>query len=124
MEKEETSGQEEFHQEKSSTGMDLNVAGLLCYLVGLITGIVFYIIEKESSFIRFHALQSIFVFGGLFVLSIVLGMIPILGWFVYILIYPLIIALWILLMVKAYQGKRFKLPLIGNMVEKQLHSSK
>ncbi|MRG85849.1 DUF4870 domain-containing protein [Salinibacillus xinjiangensis] len=106
--------------EKSSTGMDLNVAGLLCYLGGFITGIIFFVIEKESSFIKFHALQSIFTFVAVFIISMVLAFIPIIGWFISIIIYPLSLVLWIILMIKAYQGERFKLPIIGDMVEKQL----
>ena len=67
---------------KTSTGMQPNVAGLLCYLVGFVTGIVFLIIEKENKFVRFHAMQSIIVFGGLFVLQIILSFIPFIGWII------------------------------------------
>jgi hypothetical protein len=48
---------------KASTGLEPNVAGLLCYLVGWITGLVFILIEKENQFVRFHAMQSIIIFG-------------------------------------------------------------
>src|SRR5271168_1511846 len=56
----------------SQTGMSENVAGLLCYLLGWITGLIFYLIDKRP-FVRFHAAQSIVVFGGLNILSYVLG---------------------------------------------------
>ncbi|WP_217587114.1 DUF4870 domain-containing protein [Lentibacillus saliphilus] len=105
---------------KSSTGMEENVAGLLCYLAGIITGIIFLVIEKENRFVRFHAMQSSITFGALFVLSIVLSFIPIIGWLIGLLITPLGFILWIVLMIKAYQGKWFKLPIVGNMSEKQL----
>ncbi|GAA0480191.1 DUF4870 domain-containing protein [Salinibacillus aidingensis] len=108
--------------EKSSTGMDLNVAGLLCYLAGIVTGIIFLVIEKESPFVKFHALQSIFTFLGVFVISTILAFIPIIGWMLSLLLYPLVLILWIILMVKAYQGKQMKLPIVGDMAEKQAKS--
>jgi uncharacterized membrane protein len=100
-------------KEKSSTGLDENVAGFLCYLFGFITGIVFLVVEKENRFVKFHAMQSTITFLGLFVISIVLGWIPAIG--VLILIVSLI--LWLLLMIKALQGKRYSLPIVGKMAE-------
>ena len=99
---------------KTSTGMEENVAGLLCYVVGWITGLVFFLIEKENKFVRFHALQSIVVFGILSVASLVLSWIPILNFIIGILI----LVLWIILMIKAYQGQMYKLPWAGNFAEK------
>ena len=96
---------------KTSTGLQENVEGLLCYLGGWITGLIFFLIEKDSKFVRFHAIQSIAVSVVLFVL----GFIPVVNFFVWILS----VILWILLMVKAYQGQMFKLPIIGNYAEKQ-----
>ncbi len=104
---------------KSSTGMQPNVAGLLCYLLGFVTGIVFLIIEKENKFVRFHAMQSIIVFGGLFVLQIILGFIPIIGWAIGFLLGIVALILWILLMVKAYNGEMYKLPVVGDMAEQK-----
>jgi uncharacterized membrane protein len=106
-------------QEGSSTGLDPNLAGLLCYLLGLITGIVFLIIEKENRFVRFHAFQSLAVFGALFVLSLIAGFIPVIGRLISILLAPVGLILWILLMVKAYQGERYKIPLAGDWAEEQ-----
>jgi uncharacterized membrane protein len=65
---------------KTSNGLEENVAGLLCYVLGWITGLVFILIEKENKFVRFHAMQSIVVFGGLTVISIIVSWIPFLGW--------------------------------------------
>jgi uncharacterized membrane protein len=104
----------------SSVGLENNVAGLLCYLFGLITGIIFFIIEKKSRFIQFHAMQSMITFGIIFIASIVLTAIPIIGWLVGILLTPFTIILWILLMVKAYKGEFYRLPIIGDMAEKQI----
>ena len=106
---------------KSSTGMQENVAGLLCYVLGWLSGLVFILIEKESKFVRFHALQSIYVFGVLTVASIILGWIPVVGPMVLNPIIGLIsVVLWIILMVKAYQGTKFKLPWAGNIAERQV----
>lgn len=103
---------------KTSTGLDENVAGLLCYVVGWITGLVFILIEKENKFVRFHALQSIIVFGVLFLAAFIIGWIPFIGWVIAWLISVLAIVLWILLMIKAYQGEKFKLPWAGDLAEK------
>lgn len=110
---------QESSQEASSTGLDPNLAGLLCYLLGLITGIVFLIIEKESRLVRFHAYQSLAVFGALFVLSLIAGFIPVIGTLISILLAPVGLIVWILLMVKAYQGERYKIPLAGDWAEEQ-----
>jgi len=103
---------------KTSTGMQANLAALLSYLVGFISGIVFYLIEKDNKFVRFHAMQSIIVFGFLFVLGFILPFIPFLGWMLMPFLWIFNVVLWILLMVKAYQGERFKLPIAGDIAEK------
>nr|WP_204729556.1 DUF4870 domain-containing protein [Jeotgalibacillus terrae] len=105
---------------KSSTGLQENVGGLLAYLVGFISGIVLLLVEKENQTIRFHALQSTIVFGALFILSIVLNFIPLIGFIISLLIGPIALVLWLLLMFKAYQGERYHLPIVGKMVEDQL----
>lgn len=107
---------------KSSTGLEPNVAGLLCYLGGWITGIIFLIIEKKSKFVRFHALQSIVTFGGLYVLWLIFRWIPIINWIVVPVISILAFILWIVLMVKAYQGQTFGLPVAGDIAKGQLTS--
>ena len=102
---------------KTSCGMKPNVAALLSYLLGFITGIVFFIIEKENKFVRFHAMQSIVVFGFLFVLGIILPFIPIIGWLLLPFLWIFDVVVWIVLMVKAYQGDHFKLPVAGDIAE-------
>jgi len=101
---------------QSSTGLEENVAGFFCYLLGFITGIIFLAVEKKSSFVKFHAMQSTITFLGLFIISLILGFIPIIG----LLVYPiwiLSLILWLVLMIKALQGERYSLPIVGKMAE-------
>ena len=98
--------------------------GALSYLLGPVTGIVLLLTYKKSQFVRFHAMQSTVVFGGLWLVYIVLGLVPILGWLIAVLISPLFMlgsfVLWIFLMWKAFNGEKFKLPYFGEVAEKQL----
>ena len=103
---------------KTSTGIQANVAALLSYLLGFITGIIFYLIEKENKFVRFHAMQSIITFGALFVAGVVVGFLPVMGLALLPVLWVLEVVLWVILMIKAYQGELFKLPVIGDMAEK------
>jgi uncharacterized membrane protein len=105
---------------KSSTGLDENLASLLCYVVGFITGIVFLVIEKDNKTVRFHAMQSLITFGALFVLQMVIAFIPVVRHFAFIVSLASL-GLWILLMVKAFQGGMFKLPVVGDIAEKQVN---
>ena len=104
--------------EKTSTGLDENVAGLLCYLLLGMSGVVFLILEPENRFVRFHAIQSIIVFGILNIAGFILGWMPFIGAFFAWIIGVLSFILWIVLMVKAYQGTRYKVPWAGNLAEK------
>jgi uncharacterized membrane protein len=106
--------------EKSSTGLDANIAGLLCYFGGFITGIVFLLLERQSAFVRFHALQSTFAFIALFALQVVALLIPGLGRPLAWLLRVAGLVVWILMMVKAFRGERYKLPVVGDMAERQL----
>lgn len=107
----------------SSTGLEPNVAGLLCYLGGWISGIVFLVIEEKNKFVRFHALQSIVTFGALTVAGALLGWIPYAGDVFGIIIGILAFILWVVLMVKAYQGELYKLPVAGQVAEGLLPAS-
>jgi uncharacterized membrane protein len=109
---------------KSSTGLDENIAGLLCYLAGFVSGIIFLILEKNNRTVRFHAMQSIIVFGGIVVLNIVLGFIPIIGAIIGLFIPILSLILWLVLMIKTYQGQLVKLPVVGDIAEKQIDQMK
>jgi uncharacterized membrane protein len=117
------SEQQQMARAGSTSGLEPNVAGLLCYLGGWITGIVFLVIEQKSRFIRFHALQSIVTFGALTFASILLNWIPYAGGFFSAVIGILAFVLWILLMIKAYQGELYKVPVAGQVAEVILPSS-
>jgi uncharacterized membrane protein len=110
---------------QTSTGLEPNLAGALSYLCGWVTGLVFYLMEKENNFVRFHAMQSIIVsasFTVLFIACAILSNIPVIGWLFWIVGYPIVglasFISWILLMVKAYQGERFHFPVVGDLAEK------
>ena len=122
---------------KSSTGLDENIAALLSYVFGWVSGLIFFLIEKDSRLVRFHAMQSLLfnvlvaVVGialwiVLFVvfmivaqvsgaLATILSLVSVLVWGVFLLG---ILAGFILCLVKAFQGQYFKLPVIGNFAEK------
>jgi len=104
--------------EKSSTGLTENVAGLLCYVLGWVSGLVFVLLEQESKYVRFHAIQSIYVFGAITVAAIVLGWIPIIGAVIASIIGVIGFVLWLVLMIRAYQGVKIKLPWAGDLAEK------
>ncbi len=123
--------------EKSSTGLDANLAALLCYVFGWVSGLVFFLIEKESRLVRFHAMQAILFNVLIAVIAIVLWIVT----FILILIgsqlpdimgtlLGLLVSLiwlvfsvgllvgWVMCLIRAYQYQYFKLPVIGNMAEK------
>ena len=105
-----------------------NVAGLLCYSLGWVTGLIFFLIDKRP-FVRFHAAQSMVVFGGLQIISIVLGRMFVASMYsggertishglgIDLPSGSFGVRLWILLMIKAYQGERFKVPVAGDFAE-------
>ncbi len=104
-------------QESTITGLQPNIAGLLCYVGGWISGIIFLVLEQRNRWVRFHAVQSIVVFGTITVAGIILGWIPIVGgafsWIISIIGF----ILWVILMIKAYNGERYKLPVAGDIAE-------
>jgi uncharacterized membrane protein len=109
------------HTERTSTGLEANLAAALSYLVGFITGIIFLVVEKENRFVRFHAMQSTLVFAGIVIIDILLQLVPILGALVVIFfVVPASAILWLVLMFKAYQGEEFKLPLVGQIAAERV----
>jgi uncharacterized membrane protein len=100
----------------SSEGLQENVAGVLCYAVGWVTGIIFLLIDKRP-FVKFHAAQSIVVFGGLSILRIGLVFMHGFGFGLSFLLWLLGVVLWILLMVKAYQHQMFRLPVAADIAD-------
>jgi uncharacterized membrane protein len=113
----------------SSGAMADNVAGMLAY-VTIIPAIMFLVMEPYSKnrFVRFHSFQSIF-FGvawiALWIALSIVGMIPFFGWMT-LLLWPLVglggLILWIVLLLKANQGQKWKIPVIGDMAEKQANA--
>jgi uncharacterized membrane protein len=113
----------------TSTGLSPNIAAALAYVLGPITGILFYLLEKDNRFVRFHAAQSIAISIALFIIGFVLGMlsaviafVPIIGWLVSVLLsFGLSIGgfvLWLFLMWQAYQGIEWEAPLAGKWARK------
>ena len=106
--------------EKTASGHDENVAGALTYGLGWITGLFFLVTESHNRFVRFHAFQSVILFGSLSIAWFVFMSIPPIGWFLaFVVIPPLSAVLWLLLMFKAYQGEKFKVPVAGEMAEQR-----
>jgi len=108
----------------TSMGMQPNVEAGLSYVFGWITGLIFFLVEKQNRFVRFHAMQSILFFGGITVIDIVLNIIGNFG-FLGVLTFLLSSAVgligfvgWIVLLINGFQGKYFKLPVIGDYAEK------
>lgn len=116
-------------EETTQSGLSDNAAGGLAY-VTIIPAIVFLIVApfNKNSYIRFHAWQSIFLAVAWFVIEIgliVLRMIPFIGWFTWILRSLVMLGLfilWIICLIKAFNGERFKIPVIGDLAEKQANS--
>ena len=110
----------------SQSGLSDNAAGGLAYIT-IIPAIIFLIVEpyNKNSYVRFHSWQSIFLgIAGVAAWAVLLaiGLIPVVN-LVDVILAPLVwlgfIVLWIILLVKAFSGQRFKLPILGNLAEKQ-----
>jgi uncharacterized membrane protein len=113
----------------TSTGLDPKLAGLLCYILGLITGLIFFLIEKSNAVVRFHAAQSIVFSVATIALWIVLTIVSIvlyqISWtlgnlfnLLTLLVWLGLFIVWIILLVKGYSGQKWKLPVLGDMAER------
>jgi len=122
---------------KSSTGLDENIASLLAYIAGWVTGLIFFLIEKNSRLVRFHAMQSILLNVLVIIVAIVVGVVisilvlilgqlsgalagiasllSVLFWLVFGIA---VLLAWVLCLIKAYQGTMYKLPIIGEYADK------
>jgi len=109
--------------EKTSIGIQENIACVLCYILGWITGLVFLVAESENKTVKFHAMQSIVVFGGLHVLSMVL-LFTVIGAPLVLIVNIIMLIAWIVLMIKAYQGGIYKFPVAGDLAEKWIQGNK
>jgi uncharacterized membrane protein len=112
---------------KTSLGLEENIEAALCYLGIWITGLIFYFVDDKNKAIRFHAAQSVFVFLPLSILGWISG--GFFGifhygselyflWWISWLFWALVVILWIILMLKAFQGQKLKLPFVGDLAEK------
>jgi uncharacterized membrane protein len=107
--------------EPNQSGLTDNAAGALAY-VTFIPAIIFLIVEpyNKNSYIKFHSWQSIFLGIAMFAVDIVLTVIPIIGWILLPFAMLGFLIIWIIVLLKALKGERFKLPFIGNLAEKQV----
>lgn len=103
---------------KSSTGLDGNIAGMLCYLLGWLTGLVFLVIEKESDFVKFHARQSIALFGLITIAGILIPILPIFGGLLSKLLSAGSFIAWVAMLVFAAQGKQISIPVVIDVADK------
>jgi uncharacterized membrane protein len=115
----------------STTGLADNLAGALAYLFGPVTGIIFLVWEKQSRFVRFHAMQSLLVGVVLIIINAVLNVlnavlvrIPLIGWLFALGLAMVVglasLVLWLALMYAAYRGQEWELPVIGAEARKLL----
>jgi uncharacterized membrane protein len=117
-------GQQPYGTGKSddtSMGMKQNHAVALSYALGWVTGLIVFFVEKKNQLVRFHAMQSIILFGATGILGLILGQLPV----VWVLTFPLDVAvfiIWLILLINAFQGRYFKLPVIGDYAEKFTNS--
>jgi len=105
-------------EQKTGTGLSDTTAGILCYVLGWITGIIFLILEPNNKYIRFHAFQSIIVFGTITVILMIFGWIPYIGIVINAIVGAAGFVLWLVLIIQASQNKKYKLPYAGDYAEK------
>jgi uncharacterized membrane protein len=103
---------------ETSTGLDPNVGALLCYLGWWITGLIFFILEQKDLRVRFHAAQSLVFFAAVVIVSIIVRWIPFVGGIFSAIIIIIGFIFWIVLMVKAYHGEHYMLPVVGEIAER------
>ncbi len=105
----------------TTSGIDPNVLAACAYAVGWVTGLALLFFDQQNRFVKFHALQSVIVFGALSLTWMVALSVPVFGWIVaFLVIPPVSAALWLVLIYKAYRGERFKVPAAGDMAEQRI----
>lgn len=107
-------------EEKTSLGLTPNLTAALSYVLGFVSGIIVFILEKENRYVRFHAMQSMLLSVAIFVLNIVVGFIPIVGPLLGIIVCFIGLICWLIALIKAAQGHYYKLPVIGEYADKQI----
>lgn len=105
---------------RSSLNISENIAALIAYLFGWISGLIIFLLEKESSFVRFHALQSLVFFGGMSLILGILIRIPLIGRVFALAGIILSLVYWIIGMVNAYRGELYRFPIAGDFAARQI----
>jgi uncharacterized membrane protein len=105
---------------RAGTGLPSNIAATLAYAFGAVSGIIFLMIERDDKFVRFHAWQSTLTFLAALLASLLVSSFPLVGRLLNAALTAGVVAIWVLLMVKAFAGERFKLPYVGEIAEQQI----
>jgi uncharacterized membrane protein len=111
---------------KSSTGLDPKIANLLAYLFSWLGGLIIWIMEKENKFVKWNALQALILgiieVAAIVVVSVILGLIPYIGWFFFSWLgYVIAGVCWILAIVAivmGFSGKTFRIPGVASLTDK------
>lgn len=98
--------------------MQQNVAASLSYVLGIVTGILFWAVRRSDDFVQFHAIQSIGLSVTWFAGWAVLTIIPFIGWILLPFWWLVMFVFWLVAIVKAYQGEKFALPVIGSHIQR------
>lgn len=107
-------------EEKTSLGLTPNLSAALSYVLGFVSGIIVFVLEKENRYVRFHAMQSMLLSVVFFVLNIIVGFIPIAGPLLALIVCFVGLVCWLIALIKAAQGHYYKLPFIGEYADKQI----
>jgi uncharacterized membrane protein len=104
----------------AQSGLSDTAAGAIAYIT-IIPAIIFLIVEpyNKNSFVRFHSWQSIFLGIAAFAIDIILSLIPIVGWIIIPFAMIGFLIIWVIVLMKALKGERYKLPVIGKLAEQQ-----
>ncbi|HEY7419067.1 MAG TPA: hypothetical protein VH593_28050 [Ktedonobacteraceae bacterium] len=102
----------------TSLGLDPRLESVLCYALGWLSGLILLFVEKQNREVRYHALQSVIIFGGLNILVWVLGAIPIISFLLVPFLWFVTLAAWIGLMVTAYINYPIKIPVVSEYADR------
>jgi uncharacterized membrane protein len=112
------------HLQKTDLGIEVRYAAPLSYLLVWVSSLAMLFLEKKNPYVRFHAAQSVVLFGGLTVVSAIAGAVPLIGWLFVPVVGLIAAASWLFMMFRAYDDSRdglpLKLPVIGDLAQKLL----
>lgn len=107
-----------------ATSSNKNLLGAVAYFGFFATGIILLLIERDNEYVRFHAMQSTILFGGIFIMNAGVAFFPPLGWIIGYFLFLIAFIFWVVLMWKAFTGERYKVPYVGDLAEQQLAKMK